>query len=46
MGMAHQARESPVVLSIVLQEVMTTNGNPSRLKEWTAMAKCVSEVLS
>jgi len=31
---------------IVLQEVMTTNGNPSRLKDWTAMAKCASEELS
>ena len=31
---------------IVLQEVMTTNGNPSRLREWTAMAKRASEELS
>jgi len=31
---------------IVLQEVMTTNGNPGRLKDWTAMAKDASERLS
>ncbi len=31
---------------IVLQEVMTTNGNPGRLKEWVALAKAASERLS
>lgn len=32
--------------AIVLQEVMTTNGNPGRLHDWVAIAKEVSEKFS
>jgi len=32
--------------AIVLQEVMTTNGNPSRLNEWVEVAKQSSEAFS
>ncbi len=32
--------------AIVLQEIMTTNGNPGRLKEWTALAIDAAERLS